>query len=156
MTEVRYERAFNPHRVLIPVTCPICTKELLERDINVHLDFQCPGTTGETSKSSSQPLAASHATTPPQNTPGRELKATASVVGKRKADEEVWEESSRILGSNGDTAAREVFKRERRDDKLAEQPKRGEKRVKMNPLTANQPYVFLTSGPSRVHTPSPA
>lgn len=142
------------------VACPICSRQMPESDINLHLDLNCPGEASSSTPKSvtrTKPEASQSslrsspeggvieiADTPPRPASGTRNQTTnpanvASIFGPRKRmklDSEV--EAGPIQTSNRPS----VIKRPQ--PRVVKEEDAQEKKVRVNPLLANQPYVNCT------------
>lgn len=146
------------------VACPICSRQIPESDINLHLDLQCPGnpSTSTATSSTKVTLEPSHSSlksspgkdvieisdTPPRPTNGETAGSgskirsgnVASIFGPRKRvklEEPEDEPSQTTTSKRPSTQARSQVQPK---GVVKEEP--AERKPKVNPLVANQPYVF--------------
>ena len=154
------------------VACPICSRQIAESDINLHLDLQCPGNAPSSNpvKIKSEPSQSSLRSsprgkvieisdTPPRPTAGSTESGSggsgskgrsgnvASIFGPRKRikleDEEVApgpnpvKSASKTLSDTPKTSGGKL-----QSSKSAVKEETSERKPKVNPLHANQPYVY--------------
>nr|XP_018265796.1 ATPase [Kwoniella dejecticola CBS 10117]OBR87954.1 ATPase [Kwoniella dejecticola CBS 10117] len=141
----------------LPVECPICSTLVSESEINLHLDLQCRGASAE--------AGPSHTTEAgPQTSHIRSKRTTSSplrdVIDLAEQDTPTSKPSLKARRSSGKGVApvASIFssqvkvkrKSSSQDDTIVEEKKlasvsgdeeRKEKKVKINPLTANQPLA---------------
>ena len=131
------------------VACPICTRQIPEADINLHLDLQCPGeastsrkaSQGSNNKSSPKQEVIDILDTPPKRSSdgaGTSKGNVASIFASRKRVK--LEEPA----ETEDTSQPTPSISERKRPLMREQAGTGmgqgmEKKPRVNPLTANQP-----------------
>ena len=142
---------------LILVACPICGKQVVEQDINLHLDLQCSGS-ASASNTASSPVASTSQSHPSltekvkeeddyivvEDSPVKEAKRGAAPAGpvasifggsRRKESEEEGPEAPK-RGTKR-TAGGNAVKKERKEGGHEE------KKTRLNPLLANQPYALF-------------
>jgi putative ATPase len=147
------------------VKCPVCSEEVPEKEINLHLDLRCRGISGPSSSGprSSQASSTSKRTPTtldknerevvvvPDDSPVRPTKAVASIFGsvgtnKRKKPTEdggedvkpdVIAKKPAVQRGNDKVPKKEAVGATQRDD-----TGNVERKSRINPLIAAQPSVF--------------
>ena len=128
---------------LMTVSCPICGRSVLESDINVHLDLQCPGALA----SSSQVGPSQTKPQPPSSKNSNGAASQNSVIVIEDTPVKAKRKEVSIFGSVGRKRDRAAEDEDIKPDISAlgkaestEAPKQiQEKKPRLNPLVANQP-----------------
>ena len=130
------------------VACPICTRQIPEQDINLHLDLQCPGEATTSRKPSQSNIKSSPPheiidilDTPPKikdsGGAGPSKGNVASIFSKKQVR---LEEKPEV---QDERPSQPVFTPNERKRSLgkdqASRTEVSEKKPRVNPLTANQP-----------------
>ena len=144
------------------VVCPICNKQVLERDINVHLDLQCSGTLSGRNPDSNEQMNSTSVSRPSSSKNGSQssskasqedvvaLESTPSITRQRDNTAPIFGNRSKRKQEEGDVFDAEHNPEKRKNAPVGSGPrgikreslgdvKQEEKRVKVNPLLANQP-----------------
>ena len=130
------------------VACPICTRQIPEADINLHLDLQCPGEATTSRKASQSSIKSSPKQevidildTPPKrgnDGAGASKGNVASIFASRKRVK--LEDKAEVEDASQPTPSVNERKRPPERGQTGNGLGQGiEKKPRINPLTANQP-----------------
>lgn len=149
---------------LTQVACPICARQVPEADINLHLDLQCPGE-ASTSSHSQDDISQSGVKAERRSSQASNKSSDDGIVAV-EATPIARASGQRAGGAAGSAPVAPIFggmRRKESEEKPSTPKDRGtekrgqkrsseaavkqeggeEKRVKVNPLLANQPYVSI-------------
>jgi putative ATPase len=130
------------------VACPICTRQIPEADINLHLDLQCPGEATTSRKASQGSIKTSPKQevidildTPPKrgnDGAGSGQGNVASIFASRKRVK--LEDKAEVEDAQPTPSINERKRPPQREQNAGKGMTQGmEKKPRINPLTANQP-----------------
>lgn len=156
------------------VKCPVCAEDVPESEINLHLDLRCRGISGPSSSGPRSSQASSSSKKTPthlgkierevvevdDDSPVKPTKAVASIFGnvgankRKKPSGEEGEDKKSEEGLKRAATQRGADKVPKKELSAATQlgePVQAERKPRVNPLLAAQPYVIALHLPASCH-----